>query len=281
MLARTSLILVSFLPGLAPAQVERPRLPQEKPPGTRVNLSLGTLYLPRALPPAGKVPLFLHFHGPGWIAEVAAARSSKLAVLHAQLGSGSAVYGKPFADPKRLRDLLAEAGKKSGRTFDLVGLTGWSAGYGAVRAILRVEEYQRQVRWVVLMDGLHAGYRRGEVGLPTREPLAADLDCFVRLARDAAAGRKRFLVTHTRIVPGRYASTTETAEYLRAQVGAKREKPARPGDTGLPVVTEVRKSGLRILGCTGDTAADHVDHLHVLPVLIRLASLESADKADR
>jgi hypothetical protein len=276
--SRLALILLAALAPLAGAGDKRPRLAEEKPPGRREKLSLGTLFLPEKLPPRGKVPLFLHFHGPGWIAEVAAARGGArtgrgdevplgsrgdLAVLHAQLGSGSAVYGRPFQDTKRLRELLAEAGKKSGRELELVGLTGWSAGYGAVRAILRVEEYYRRVRWVVLMDGLHAGYTAD------KKPIEADLDCYVRLAKDAAAGRKRFLLTHTRIVPGRYASTTETADYLLDKVGLKREKKAaRP--LGLPQETEARRGGLRVLGCAGATAADHIDHLHVLPGLLGL-----------
>jgi hypothetical protein len=259
--SRLALILLAALPSLAGAGDKRPRLAEEKPPGRREKLSLGTLFLPEKLPASGKVPLFLHFHGPGWIAEVAAGRRGDLAVLHAQLGSGSAVYGRPFKDPKRLRELLAEAEKKSGRELELAGLTGWSAGYGAVRAILRVEEYYCRVRWVVLMDGLHAGYTAD------KKPIEADLDCYVRLAKDAAAGRKRFLVTHTRIVPGRYASTTETADYLLDKVGLKREKKAaRP--LGLPRETEARRGGLRVLGCAGATAADHVDHLHVLPGLL-------------
>src|SRR5581483_7458066 len=184
-------LLVVFTTADAVAQTSRPRLKEEKPAGTRLKLSLGTLFLPDGLPAKGKLPLFLHFHGPGWIAEVAAARTGRLAVLHAQLGTGSAVYGKPFRDPKRLRDLLAEAEKQAGRELDLVGLSGWSAGYGAVRAILRVEDYYRRVQWVVLMDGLHAGYTAD------RKPIEADLACYVRLAKDAAAGRKRFLITHT------------------------------------------------------------------------------------
>ncbi len=253
-----ALILFSSAAGLT--QTARPRLAEEKPAGVREKLSLDTLFVSEGVAKVGKVPLFLHFHGPGWIAEVAAARAGDLAVIHAQLGSGSAVYGKPFRDANRLRDLLAEAEKKSGRQFELVGLAGWSAGYGAVRAILRAEEYYQQVKWVILMDGLHAGYTAD------KKPIAADLDCYVRLAKDAAAGKKRFLVTHTRIVPSSYASTTETADVLVAAVGGKRGKPTV--SFGLPAESEMSLRGLTILGCVGTTAADHVDHLHALPKLL-------------
>lgn len=273
---RTMTILVicffAFLTVLTADVVKRPRLEKEEPAGVREKLSLGTLFLPKQLPAAGKAPLFLHFHGPGWIAEVAASRNH-LAVLHAQLGTGSAVYGKPFADPKRLKDLLGEAEKKSGREFELVGLTGWSAGYGAVRAILRVDEYYRQVQWVVLMDGLHAGYTFA------KKPKEADLDCYLKLAKDAADGKKRLLVTHSAIVPGSYASTTETADTLIAHVGAKRGKAG--SEVGLPIETEVKTGGLTILGCKGTTAPDHIDHLHVMPKLLAYAARTASKGPER
>src|SRR5262245_8796992 len=89
-----SLAIVALVtPGLD-AQTKRPRLTEEKPAGVREKLSLGTLFVPDGVLASGKVPLFLHFHGPGWIAEVAAARMGDMAVVHAQLGSGSSVYGK-------------------------------------------------------------------------------------------------------------------------------------------------------------------------------------------
>jgi hypothetical protein len=42
---------------------------------------------------------------------------------------------------------------------------------------------------------------------------------FVRFAREAAAGRKAMLLTHSAQVPEGYASTTETADFLIAAVG--------------------------------------------------------------
>ena len=216
-------VLAASLLLAADAPPAHPRLKQEKLPGKREKLSLGALFLPETLPPGKTIPLLIVFHGPSWIAE--AAGKGKRAVLTVQLGSGSAVYGKPFTEAKRFGQLLAEAEKKAGRKFDPIGLTAWSAGYGAVRAILRHEEPYRRVRWVVLLDGLHAGYRPGKAD--EDRLVAADLDVYVRLARDAAAGRKAFLITHSGIVPSGYASTTECASYLIAQTGLVRKKAAR------------------------------------------------------
>jgi hypothetical protein len=124
------------------------RLKEEKPSGRREPLEIGTLFLPANLRLQGKVPLLVHFHGSTWLPE-AAARDGKTAVLTVQLGSGSSAYARPFADPKRFAELLKRAEEKAGVQFDPVTLSAWSAGYGAVREILKVPEYYQRVRGVL------------------------------------------------------------------------------------------------------------------------------------
>jgi hypothetical protein len=244
-----------------------PRLKEERPPGRRVPLRLGSLFLPKKLP-AGPAPLFLHFHGPTWLPEVAAARLPA-AVVAVQLGTGSGVYGKAFADPRTFTALLREAEAKAGRKFDRVGLTAWSAGYGAVRAILKAPENRERVRFVLLCDGLHAGYVRGKPGPKESELVAEDLAAFVAFAKAAAAGKKQFLLTHTEVFPGTFASSTETADYLLRQLGLKRKPVLRWGPLGTQILCEVKRGGFRLLGFAGNSAPDHIDLLHALPDLLR------------
>src|SRR5262249_28728806 len=45
-----------------------PRLKEERPPGARHPLKIGTLFVPDVLPP-GRTPLFVHFHGGTWLPE--------------------------------------------------------------------------------------------------------------------------------------------------------------------------------------------------------------------
>jgi hypothetical protein len=160
-LFRVALVLfMSALPAnhlLAQEKPEHERLKQETPKGTREKLSIGTLFIPEELKTDGPVPLFIHFHSAAWIPEVAASRR-QTAVISVNLGQGSAVYAKPFADPKVFHDLLKEAETKGGVKFGVVGLTAWSAGYGAVRAILHDKEAYERVDFVLLIDGMHAGY---------------------------------------------------------------------------------------------------------------------------
>jgi hypothetical protein len=245
-----------------------PRLKQGTPPGRREKLELGTLFLPAKLKLKPTTPLFIHFHGGTWLPEVAADQIGKTAVISVQLGSGSSVYARPFGDDQLFARLIAEAETKAGVRFAPISLTSWSAGYGAVRAILKVPENYARVDKVLLIDGLHAGYVGGKTGTGNgqeSELEAADLDIFLKFARDAVAGRKLMMVTHSEIFPGTYASTTETADWLIAQLGLKRKPVVKWGPMQTQQLSEVRAGKFRLIGFAGNTAPDHVDQLHSLP----------------
>lgn len=248
-----------------------PRLKQETPEGRREKLELGTLFLPAKLKLKSPVPLFIHFHGGTWLPEVAAAQAGKTAVISIQIGAGSSAYARPFADAQLFARLIAEAESKAGVKFSPISLTSWSAGYGAVRAILKVPEHYARVEKVLLIDGLHAGYVGGKPGTGKSlesELEAADLDIFLKFARDAVAGRKRMIITHSEIFPGTFASTTETADWLMAQLGQlglKRTAVVKWGPMQTQQLSEVRAGKFWLMGFAGNTAPDHVDQLHSLP----------------
>jgi hypothetical protein len=243
------------------------RLKEERPPGKRIVLRIGTLFVPEKL--AEKAPLVIHFHGGTWIPEIAAARVGA-AVITVQIGSGSAAYAKPFTDPKAFADLLHQAEEKAERKFEDVKLTAWSAGYGAVRAILKVPEHYDRVRFVLLLDGLHCGYVGGKPGPKESKLVTEDLAVFVKLAQDAVAGKKHLLLTHTEVFPGTFASTTETADYLLKQLSLKRQPVLRWGPMGTQILCEVKQGRFRLLGFAGNSAPDHVDLLHALPELLHM-----------
>jgi len=243
-----------------------PRLKEETPPGRREPLELGTLFVPAKL--KGRVPLFLHFHGGTWLPEVAAARAGSTAVISIQIGSGSSVYAKPFSDPQLFRRLITEAENKAAMTFSPISLTAWSAGYGAVREILKVPDNYARVDRVLLIDGLHTGYAGGKPGSGASQESDLETDnlqIFLQFARDAVAGRKQMIVTHSEIFPGTFASTTETTDWLLTQLGLKRTPVVRWGPGGMQQLSEARAGKLLVIGYAGNTAPDHVDQLHALP----------------
>src|SRR3989442_11775564 len=86
--------------------------------------------------------------------------------------------------------------------------------------------------------------------VPEGKPLAdggaidrAGLEAFISLAREAVAGRKSFVVTHSEIFPGTYASTTECADYLLAQLDLKRQPQLHEGALGMQQLSAVDIAG--------------------------------------
>jgi exopolysaccharide biosynthesis protein len=242
-----------------------PRLQQGTPEGRREKLALGTLFLPAKLKPKSPTPLLVFFHGPAWIAEAAGARQGRLAVVAIRIGAGSQVYARPFLDPKFFGALLQEAETKAGVKFAPITLAGWSAGCGAIRQILSDPESYDRVANAILIDGIHTGYAGGKPG-PLESPIEPEnLRIFVQLARDAAAGRKRVLITHSEIFPGTFASTTETADYILNELGLRRRAVLKWGPMRTQELSEVRVGRLMLIGFAGNSAPDHVDQLHSLP----------------
>jgi hypothetical protein len=226
---------------------------------------MGTLFVPESAQGHSRVPLIVHFHGAGWLAEQSAARFDRhAAVLSIHLGAGSGVYSLAFASSDRYRNLLAEAShavSPADFQFSHIVLSAFSAGYGAVREILKNSNNWARVDDVVLADALHTGYvPEGIPGPLDGEPLRP----FVDFAREAMAGRKRMIITHSEIFPGTFASSTECTDYLVAALGLRQSPVLRWGPVGMQQVSDVRSGHLHILGFAGNSAPDHVDHFHGL-----------------
>lgn len=244
------------------------RLHEETPPGRRVTLDLGTLFVPAGIKAHTGIPVLFFFHGGSWLPEVAGVRN-RVAVVHIQAGAGSGTYARLFDDPKRFLSLLEDAESKGGVRFGNVMLGGWSAGCGAVRQILKSPASYARVSGVLLIDGMHTDYVEGKPG-PLESQITPDnLQIWLKLGRDAIAGRKRMLVTHSEIFPGTYASTTETGDYLVAQLGLKLRAVLKWGPMGSQQLSEAGAGKFKLLGFAGNSAPDHVDQLHSLPVFLK------------
>ena len=267
-------------PGLDPSQVanaerSHPRIEKTEAAGKRValqSLKGATLFTSAKFTSRGRVALIVHFHGAPWLIERHIAVERPDAVLiTVQLGAGSSSYSRPFTDPELFSKLVVEAEKESGiKGWSSITLSGFSAGYGAVRAILRQPEYYARVSSVLLLDGIHASYEPEGKGLADGGSISTpDLDSFEVLARDAAAGKKAFVLTHSEIFPVTYASTTECTDHLLRQIGIKRKVKVRNLPAGMRQLSSVIKRRFYVFGYAGNSAPDHVDHLHAMPFWFR------------
>ena len=214
--------------------------------GARRTVRLGEILLPRKTSP--DTPLVIHFHGTPWVAEQEVRRGwPHAAVLAVQVGSGSRVYGESVKDPAVFQEILDQHWRR-------IVLSGWSAGYGAIRQILREPAFAKRVDAVLLLDGIHAD----------RDTMQADIGPFLDYARRAAKGECRMLITHSEVFPGTYASTTEASDWLLEQLGLHRKPVLKWGPLGMQQLSDVKSSRFRMMGFAGNSAPDHVDHVQAM-----------------
>ncbi|MBI4951724.1 MAG: hypothetical protein HY908_06795 [Myxococcales bacterium] len=280
----------------APARAELPKWAREKPgPETQVQKepalrggvnpcntrdpgpgsygpwsrapSMGQMIVPRD---AGRAvgadhgfDLVIHFHGHEAVRKEWVQVMDRAILVGIDLGIGSTAYRPPFQSPERFRELVAsveravaEASGDAGAHVRHLGLSAWSAGYGAVGELLARSEVARAVDTVVLLDGLHSGYVGDEV-----DP--GELAPFLSFARRAAAGDKLMFVSHSSIIPPGYASTTETSNYLVAMLGGRpRAGRARASDPmGLELLDHFDRGGFHVRGFAGNAKMDHCAHI--------------------
>lgn len=236
------------------------------------NNKMIPLFIPKSVKHANRIDLVIHFHGAAFVSEHAAAElGHDYVIATVLLGTGSGIYDRSFTPPEVFDSLLnairQSVARDLGRdvAFRRIILSGWSAGYGAVRAILRDSAHAEMISAALLLDGLHAGY------IPDATPIAAggQLDTtsfapFLRYARWAMAGRKHFLITHSEIFPGTFASTTETTTYMIDALGLKRRPVIKWGPVGMQQLSEAASGKFEVRGFAGNSAPDHVDHFHGL-----------------
>jgi hypothetical protein len=222
------------------------------------------------------IDLLIHFHGLSYVPQHAVYHANHpfiLAVVN--LGSGSFVYENAFREeltfPKFIEAITKSVSQKKSVPIKIskIYLSSFSAGYGAIRAILK--NHLLTVDGIILLDGLHTDY------IPARRVLSRGgklneekLRDFLHFARLAMDGKKKLLIAHSEIFPGTYSSTTETADYLLNSLDIPRNPVLKWGPMGMQLLSETNVKGLRILGFAGNSAPDHIDHFHALPEFLKM-----------
>lgn len=228
--------------------------------------SLGQMIVPNrgGLTKDGRFDVMIHFHGHEAVRKEWTQVMDGAVLVGIDLGIGSAAYADPFRAPSTFRRLLrsVEQGvaRHTGRSqakVRKVGLSCWSAGYGAVAQILSQSLGRKLVDTVVVLDGMHTGYLGG-----TRLD-RAQLKPFVRYARRAAQGDGLMFISHSSIIPPGYASSTETARYLVRALGGRPRaaKPRRADPWGLDLNSRFDRGGLHVRGYDGNDKMDHCAHI--------------------
>jgi len=226
--------------------------------------SMGQMIAPQkgGVSSAGLFDVMFHFHGHEAVRKEWVQVMDGAVLVGIDLGNGSGPYESSFADPTVFKTLLASVEQAMSRRSGLnararrIGLSAWSAGYGAVQQIIAQPLGRQRVDSVILLDGLHCGYRNNSLN-------ELQIGAFVDFARRAAARDKFMMVSHSSIIPPGYASTTETANFLVHKLGG-RAHPARPrpGDPmGLELISRFSKGDFHVRGFSGNDKMDHCAHI--------------------
>lgn len=235
--------------------------------GTTYTLPEGsgyTLFVPANFQPSAPIDLMVHFHGSNSVY----ASNDQYAKLNAlsvtiNLGGLSGSYQTPFANDttlfqKVMDDALAKARSLStipdNATWRKVGVTSFSAGYGAVREILKQPSYYNRIDAMVLADTVYASFTSST----DHTPLDSQMIDFRRYAQDAVAGTKTLYLSHSKVLTYTYCNTIETADDIMAFAGVTPTATSQTGLGGLQFYRTARKGNFTMFGANGDTGDDHL-----------------------
>lgn len=274
-------VVLPLLAAAAASEID-PARESDAREGRRISIDGAVLFVPSDLRLEDEtVDLLVHFHGDPDTVEREFQASEIGGVLVTVNRKGlSAVYAAAFEAPERFSGLLDEALERlrsinsipEPLRWRMIRISSFSAGYGAVREILKDQRNVERIDALCMADSIYAGYVEPH---ENRQVNPEHMLPWRRFAAAAAQGRKRFILTHTDLVPGHYASTREVAEDLIAHVGAKREKVAGWHTGSIEVRSMAGKNGFAVYGCPGDDGEAHMQHLRHLSQWLRLLNASS------
>ena len=249
-----------------PAMPQRAIAPDEEPPkGRRIPMSVADVKFTLFVPPSWKTSeptLTVHFHTAEWFViqeHVRRGAAHPLATFY--LGEGSTVYRRPFEDPKRFGRVLEAIEKELSMPFKTIEISSFSAGYGAVREIIKQPDYVERIHAIVLADSMYAGLETNSVRRPLREQIAV----WLPFARAAIDRTKTFVFTYSSVPTITYASSFECAQALLSALGvpnkavAPNSTPAS-SDKDFPLLRRADAGNLHVWGYAGTNAQAHMTH---------------------
>lgn len=258
------------------AGVALPAVRAFSPPGVRIPLNGGRLFLPDGVSAkSGRMDLTVHLHGSPEVVERNWVRAGGRGVLITVALRGlSGVYTERFRDPDVFARLLREAAEVLERRglaeavrWRWVTVSSFSAGFGGVRELLQWPDLFRRIDGLVMADSLYSGF----AGDPAERRIAPGLlRDFLAFAREAISGKKRFVLSYSQLHTPGYASTGEVARYLVAALGGQLEPVQELWPGGMPLIARYRSGGLEIYGFAGEDGTAHLEHLrHLASFLAR------------
>jgi hypothetical protein len=263
--------------------------------GTQVSLEdrgvKFTLFLPSAWTNSvsSNTTLCAHFHTVPWFAiQEHVRRGAHEPLIVFALGEGSTTYRVPFEDTNRFARIVAltenelkQRSASRGTHITGVDVSSFSAGYAAVRELVKSPEAFKMIRRIALLDSMYAGLEPREKGSTNRRPLAAQTEVWVPFAKAAMRGEKTFVFTHSQVPTPSYASSRACAEALLARLkleaqSAEPKSSLAASDPDFPLLKRADSGRFHVWSYGGEDAQAHLTHVrHMADVWNALDAAES------
>ena len=214
--------------------------------------------------PGAVADLLVHFHGDSqtyW-------NNAKYANLNALIVtvnySGlSSAYSTPFSNASLFQTLVndalakarAEANIPDALVWDKLGVSSFSAGYGAVREILKSATYRNDVDALLAADSLYATTAGDQTPVDSQ---MIDYKTFAALAKN---GQKTFVYSHSLVPTYTYESTLECGDELLQHLGVSASAYNVSGLGDLDFYRRAQAGNFRLYGAMGNDGDSHLEHL--------------------
>lgn len=239
--------------------------------GRQFNLSTSAwkLFIPDTYQarPGHLADLLVHFHGdPQTVWNNALYAQLNTIVVTVNYSGLSSAYSTPFSNTALFQSLLNEALTKVRQQadfpatlqWDQLGVSSFSAGYGAVREILKVAGYRDQIDALLAADSLYA--TMGSDGQPLPSQMV-DYRTFATLAQN---GQKTFVFSHSQVPTYTYSSTEQTGNALLQHLGISGTPYNENGLGTLNFYRRAVSGNFRLYGALGTDGDAHLEHLRYI-----------------
>jgi hypothetical protein len=217
--------------------------------------------------PGNVADLLVHFHGdPQTFWNNARYANLNTIIVTVNYSGLSSAYSTPFSNATLFQSLVSEALTKVRQQADIsdtlawdqLGVSSFSAGYGAVREILKSATYRSDIDALLAADSLYAT-TAGD-GTPLDSQMV-DYKTYATLAKN---GAKTFLFSHSQVPTYTYESTMETGDELMQHLGVS---PTANNTNGLGTLNFYRSAqtgNFRLWGALGSDGDSHLEHLRYI-----------------
>jgi PEP-CTERM motif-containing protein len=217
--------------------------------------------------PGNVADVIVHFHGdPQTYWNNAKYANLNALIVTVNYSGLSSAYSTPFSNVSLFQTLLDQALTKAREQasipdslqWDKIAVSSFSAGYGAVREILKSSTYRNSINSLLTADSLYAT-TAGD-GTPLDSQMA-DYKTFAGLAKN---GTKTFLFSHSQVPTYTYESTAECGDELMQYLGITSTPLNTNGLGTLNFYRYAQTGNFRLWGALGTDGDSHLEHLRYI-----------------